>query len=141
MTYLAVAANYEPERDEFNVKRVLSEAGDTAFDGLFPGPNDLVVDTAHVWATDAAPTLAATGSVIPAERLLLFNPDSQVTPPLAYSYNAPTGYIIPTCLAGRRREISCGSSWPEPGGLPPAPRLVDCPAQYERGSPRTCSLR
>jgi hypothetical protein len=40
-----------------------------------------VVDTAHVWAIDAAPILAATGTVIPAERLLLFNPDLQVTTP------------------------------------------------------------
>jgi hypothetical protein len=81
VTYLAVAANYEPEPGEFNAKRVLSQAGDVALDGFFPGPNDLVVDTAHVWAIDAAPTLTATGSVIPAERMLLFNPDPEVSTP------------------------------------------------------------
>jgi hypothetical protein len=82
VTYLAVAANYEPEPGEFNVKRLLSDAGDTALDGLFPGPNDLVVDTAHVWAIDAAPDMLTAGTIIPAERLLLFNPDPRVaTPP------------------------------------------------------------
>jgi CHAT domain-containing protein len=100
VTYLAVAANYEPEHDEFNVKRALIEAGDTALDGLFPGPNDLVVDTAHVWATDAAPTLAATGSVIPAERLLLFNPDSQVTLPPGIQLQRANG-VHHTNLFGR----------------------------------------
>lgn len=81
VTYTAVAANYEPGRDEFNVKRVLSEAGDSTLDALFAGPNDLVVDTAHVWAIDAAPTLTAVGPTLPAERLLLFNPDPQITTP------------------------------------------------------------
>jgi CHAT domain-containing protein len=81
VTYAAVAANYEPDRDEFNLKRLQTEALDTAVDAFYGDPNDLVVDTAHVWAVDAEPTLAATGPVIPAERVLLFNPDPKVTSP------------------------------------------------------------
>lgn len=82
VTYLAVAANYEPEPNDFNIKQVLSKAGDTTLDAFFAGPNDLVVDTAHVWAIDATASLSNAGAIIPAERILLFNPDAQVpTPP------------------------------------------------------------
>ncbi len=82
ISYAAIAANYEPERDEFNLKRLLSEAGDAAIDAFYGDPNDLVVDTAHVWSVDATPNLETVGPVIPADRILIFNPDPKVpTPP------------------------------------------------------------
>jgi CHAT domain-containing protein len=81
VTYAAVAANYEPDREDFNLKRVLGEAGDSALDEFYGAANDLVVDTAHVWAADAEPTLQGTGSAIPATRVLLFNPDPRVPSP------------------------------------------------------------
>ncbi|CBE69122.1 MAG: CHAT domain-containing protein [Candidatus Methylomirabilis oxygeniifera] len=82
VSYAAIAANYEPERDEFNLKRLLSEAGDATIDAFFGDPNDLVVDTAHVWSVDATPNLETVGPVIPAHRILIFNPDPKVpTPP------------------------------------------------------------
>ena len=80
VTYAAVAANYEPALDELNAKRLLTEA-DTAIDGFYPGPNDLVVDTAHVWAIDGKPGMTTVSKLVPIERLLLFNPDASVDGP------------------------------------------------------------
>ena len=81
VTYAAVAANYEPGEEEFNLKTVSKKALDGALDKFYGGPNDLVVDTASVWALDTAKSLDQTGQMIPAQRLLLFNPDGQVPNP------------------------------------------------------------
>lgn len=81
VSYSAVSANYEPSREDFNLKRLLAEAGDTTLDGLYPGPNDLVVDTAHVWAIDGEAGFAAINLPLKPESVLLFNPDPKVIAP------------------------------------------------------------
>lgn len=80
-SYFAVAANYIPDRDDFNLKALLDELKDQTVDNLFAGPNDLVVDTAHVWAIDSRPDFSQVGPHIPAENILLFNTDSKHSPP------------------------------------------------------------
>ena len=79
--YSAVSANYEPSRDDFNVKRLLAEAQDTTLDGIYPGPNDLVVDTAHVWSIDGEPGFTAIAPPLQPESVLLFNPDRSIAGP------------------------------------------------------------
>jgi hypothetical protein len=82
VTYAAVAANYEPDRDELNLKRLQDEAFDEAADAFYGDPNDLVVDTASVWAVDVEEKdLKTTGEKIPVTRLLVFNPDPNVSTP------------------------------------------------------------
>lgn len=80
LTYAAVAANYEPDADEINLKTISSIALDGALDQFYGGPNDLVVDTASVWAIDASKKEDASGPSLPAERLLVFNPDPNLLP-------------------------------------------------------------
>lgn len=80
VVYAAVAANYEPDRDEFNLKRLKDEAFDQAADAFYGEANDLVVDTDSVWAIGAGESLSR-GSSIPPQRLLLFNPDAEAPNP------------------------------------------------------------
>lgn len=82
VTYAAVTANYEPGHAEVNLKSVSNQALDGALDQFYGGPNDLVVDTASVWAVDTTTrSWEQTGPLLPAQRVLLFNPDPQVTHP------------------------------------------------------------
>ena len=50
--YCALTANFEPERIGWHLWKIISEFGDRAKDAvtdvIFPGDNDLVVDTAHM---------------------------------------------------------------------------------------------
>lgn len=50
--YYAITANFEPERVGWKLWKVITEFGDRAKDGvtdlIFPGENDLVVDTSHM---------------------------------------------------------------------------------------------
>ncbi len=81
VSYAAVAANYEPH-EEFNLKSLADKTFDTAVDAFFPHANDLVVDTASVWAIDQKElSLNKLNKPIPASQLLLFNPDDQVLSP------------------------------------------------------------
>ncbi|HXF03989.1 MAG TPA: hypothetical protein VNM72_01060 [Blastocatellia bacterium] len=54
VAYARISANYEPDADEVNLKSISSIALDGALDQFYGGPNDLVVDTASVWAIDAS---------------------------------------------------------------------------------------
>lgn len=78
VSYSAVAASYEPEAGEFNLKSLLAQASDLSADTFYRHANDLVVDTGSVWAVDTKPDydLGTAGKLVPAKRLLLFNPDS-----------------------------------------------------------------
>jgi hypothetical protein len=81
VSYAAIAANYEP-KEEFNLKSLADKTFDTAVDAFFAHANDLVVDTASVWAIDQKElSLETIQPPIPAGRLLLFNPDPQVPNP------------------------------------------------------------
>jgi hypothetical protein len=75
--YYAVSANYTPARDDFNLVALLSEAGNLAVDSLFGQPNDLVVDTAHVWSIAVDSQIGEKSKVILPARILLFNTDRQ----------------------------------------------------------------
>ena len=81
VSYSAISANYEPSREDFNLKRLLAEAQDTTLDALYPGPNDLVVDTANVWGIDGEPGFAAILPPLRPESVLLFNPDPTIAAP------------------------------------------------------------
>ncbi|MBI3303745.1 MAG: hypothetical protein HYZ72_16900, partial [Deltaproteobacteria bacterium] len=77
VSYSVVAASYEPEAGEFNLKSLLAQVSDLGADAFYGHPNDLVVDTGSVWAVDAKPDygLGTAGKLVPTNRLLLFNPD------------------------------------------------------------------
>ncbi|MFQ5577140.1 MAG: CHAT domain-containing protein, partial [Anaerolineae bacterium] len=93
VTYSAVAANYEPQRDEINIKTLAGRrrakntaAVDAAADVFFSDFNDLVVDTSHVWAIDPPPEISAAAppAWLPGAGLLIFNPNRAMpTPPQA----------------------------------------------------------
>jgi hypothetical protein len=76
-----IAANYEPGMNEFNLKTVLNLAKDKTLDGFYGGPNDLVVDTAHVWGVDGKGSFTAIAPPLLAKQVLLFNPDAKVPAP------------------------------------------------------------
>jgi len=91
VTYAAIAANYEPPRDETNIQSLArqvkarqSDALDEATDILFAAYNDLVVDTSRVWAVDLAADFAAAAVApawLPPARLLIYNPDEAMPVP------------------------------------------------------------
>ncbi len=92
--YAGVAANYEPRPEEITLKNLFKATSakivDAATDSLVTSFNDLVVDTAHVWAVDTPVGLTSTETVpwLPAENLLVYNPGQQMkTPPGAISLN------------------------------------------------------
>ena len=66
-----MSADYDPAL-EANVVGLLKKSADVAIDRFFGGCNDLVVNTAHVWAVDGPPRLDHLSEWWPAERLLLF---------------------------------------------------------------------
>lgn len=78
--YAAVAANYEPAGDGLSLKRLQDDAFDVAVDAFYGDPNDLVVDTASVWAVDTEQNLTQSPT-IPPQRLLLFNPEATMPHP------------------------------------------------------------
>ncbi len=100
VSYAAIAANYEAPPREINIhslskkerlKAKGEKSADAALDPIFGAANDLVVDTAHVWAVDLRPDEAAANFApawLPGQRLLIYNPDSAMpTPPHAATLN------------------------------------------------------
>ena len=68
--FSAVSTNYEPRRDEANLKLIARLAGDAAIDEFFQGYNDLVVDSRNVWLDGTANGLP----FIDRESLLVITP-------------------------------------------------------------------
>ncbi|HEY85265.1 MAG TPA: CHAT domain-containing protein, partial [Chloroflexi bacterium] len=93
VSYAAIAANYEAPPREINIhslskKESLKTKGeksaDTALDPIFGASNDLIVDTAHVWAVDLLPNEAMGNTApawLPGQRLLIYTPDRAMPTP------------------------------------------------------------
>jgi CHAT domain-containing protein len=75
--YHVVAANYVPRSESPNLFSILPmlfrEAGDQLVDSFFAAPNDLVVDTASMWAFDGTADWSSNVTTISPENMLLFN--------------------------------------------------------------------
>lgn len=94
--YAGVAANYEPARDTITLKKLFkfrkAKFTDNVTDNFLSSYNDLVVDTAHVWAVDAHFETDNTETMpwLPAQNLLVFNPGQKMKIPAgAISLNVP----------------------------------------------------
>lgn len=70
-----VASNFTPSRDSLSLETVLHEVADNLVDYFFDQPNDLLVDTASMWAMDQAPSWTEAPRRIPTDNILLFNAD------------------------------------------------------------------
>jgi pimeloyl-ACP methyl ester carboxylesterase len=71
--YFVVASNYVPDRDTLNLRTILQEIGDETIDRFFETPNDLVVETASMWALDKKSSWTEKIQALPPENILLFN--------------------------------------------------------------------
>jgi hypothetical protein len=71
--YFVVASNYVPDRDTLSLKTILQEVGDEAIDRFFAVPNDLVVETASMWALDKKSSWTEKIQALPPENIMLFN--------------------------------------------------------------------
>ncbi len=73
--YFVVASNYTPTRDSLSLQAILSEVESKLVDKVFDEANDLLVDTASMWALDQRPNWLGAPTAMPAENILLFNTD------------------------------------------------------------------
>ncbi len=94
--YAGVAANYEPARSAVTLKKLFkfrkAKFTDNVTDNFLSSYNDLVVDTAHVWAVDAHLGMSNTKTMpwLSAQNLLIFNPGQKMKVPAgAISLNVP----------------------------------------------------
>lgn len=71
--YFVVASNYVPDRNTLSLQTILNEIGDEAIDRFFAAPNDLVVETASMWALDRKSSWTEKIQSISPENILLFN--------------------------------------------------------------------
>ena len=71
--YFVVASNYVPDRNTLSLQTILQEVGDEAMDRFFAIPNDLVVETASMWAMDSKSSWTEKIKSLPPEHILLFN--------------------------------------------------------------------
>ena len=71
--YFVVASNYVSDRSTLSLQTILRELGDAAIDRFFDVPNDLVVETASMWALDKKSSWNEKIQSLPPENILLFN--------------------------------------------------------------------
>jgi hypothetical protein len=77
VTYSAVTTNYVPGREP-NIVRLLREAKYLENDTVYGNSSDLLVNTAHAWAVDQSEAPGGFCGRLPADRVLIYNPNAEV---------------------------------------------------------------